>query len=85
VAASTRVVIARTQTRSIAITVDSVLGVSAITSEALGDLPPLLRDAAPDTITAIGRLDDELIVFLRITRVVPEGVFDRLNAEKATL
>lgn len=83
--ASTRLVLIRAAARSIAITVDNVLGVSVITGDALGELPPLLRDAAPDTIAAIGRLDNDLIIFLHVTRIVPETVIGRLNAEKAAL
>jgi purine-binding chemotaxis protein CheW len=79
---ATRVVTMRAA-RVVAMAVDSVAGVGAIASEALGELPPLVRDAAPDVIAAIGRIDNDLIVFLQAARVVPDAVLSRFDAEKA--
>ncbi|HUZ30530.1 MAG TPA: chemotaxis protein CheW [Xanthobacteraceae bacterium] len=81
---TTRVVTVRAA-RVVALAVDSVLGVSTVAGETLDELPPLVRDAAPDAIAAIGRLDNGLIVFLHTTRIVPEAVLNRLDAEKAAL
>jgi purine-binding chemotaxis protein CheW len=80
--ATTRVITVRAA-RVVAIAVDSVLGVSIVAGETLGELPPLLRDAAPDAIAAISRLDNDLIVFLHATRIVPEAILNRLDATKA--
>ncbi|MDE1972836.1 MAG: chemotaxis protein CheW [Hyphomicrobiales bacterium] len=77
----TRVVTMRAA-RVVAMAVDSVAGVSAVAREALGELPPLVRDAAPDVIAAIGRIDNDLIVFLHAARVVPDAVLSRFDAEK---
>jgi purine-binding chemotaxis protein CheW len=81
--ATTRVITVRAA--RVALAVDSVLGVSTVVGETLDELPPLVRDAAPDAIAAIGRLDNGLIVFLHATRIVPEAVLNRLDAEKAAL
>jgi chemotaxis signal transduction protein len=62
-----------------------VLGINAVTAAERDDLPPLLRDAATDTIAAIGALDSELIVFLRAARLLPDDVLARLDREQAAL
>jgi len=81
---STRLIAVRVATRTIALAVDEVIGISGIAADALGQLPPLLRDAATDTIAAIGALDSELIVFLRAARLVPEEVLAQFDADGAT-
>ena len=60
-------------------------GIWAIGAERLEQLPPLLRDAATETIDAIGTLDAELLFFLRTARIVPDDLFDRLVADGAQL
>jgi purine-binding chemotaxis protein CheW len=80
---SARLVTIRAGSRTIALATETVLGVRAIGSEAFDLLPPLLRDAASETITAIGILDAELLFFLRTARMVPADLFDRLDADGA--
>jgi purine-binding chemotaxis protein CheW len=75
----TRLVTVRTATGTVALAVEAVLGVTAI-ADAFNQLPPLLRDAAADTVSAIGARDSELILFLRTGRLVPEEVLARLEA-----
>ncbi len=53
--------------------VDDVLGVRSIGTDGLAALPPLLRDAAGDIVSAIGALDDELLLVLQTARLVPES------------
>ena len=50
----TRLIAARAATGKIALAVQAVTGVATIGLDACRDLPPLLRDAATDTIAAIG-------------------------------
>jgi purine-binding chemotaxis protein CheW len=69
--------------RTIALSVDSVLGVRALAATALGDMPPLLRDAANDAVSAIGMLDNELLLFLRAARIAPESMLAQLASETA--
>jgi purine-binding chemotaxis protein CheW len=69
--------------RTLALAVETVLGIRAIGTEAVNDLPPLLSDAATEAIAAIGTLDAELLLFLRTARIVPEDLLDRLDAEGA--
>jgi purine-binding chemotaxis protein CheW len=69
--------------RSIALAVDLVLGVRAFADDLRSAMPPLMRDAANETIAAIGILDAELLFFLRTTLCVPDELFDRLPAAGA--
>lgn len=77
----TRLIAIRTGARVAALAADSVLGVRISEAETLNQLPPLLRDAATETVAAIGTLDAELLFFLHAARIVPEGFFDRLDSE----
>jgi purine-binding chemotaxis protein CheW len=78
-----RLVAIRTGSRTIALAVETVLGVRAIAAEACNLLPPLLGEAAAETIAAIGIVDAELLFFLRTARIVPEELLDRLAADGA--
>jgi purine-binding chemotaxis protein CheW len=80
---SERQVTIRAGERTLALAVDTVLGIRAIGAEAVNDLSPLLGDTATETIAAIGTLDAELLFFLRTARIVPEDLLDRLDAEGA--
>jgi purine-binding chemotaxis protein CheW len=76
---STRLVAIRVAGRIIALAAGEVIGITAIAGDAFGELPPLLQDAATDTITAIGARDGELLVFLRTGRLVPDDMLARLD------
>lgn len=78
-----RLVTIRSGHRTIALAAEAVLGIRSIAPETFNQLPPLLRDAAAQTIAAIGTLDAELLFFLNETRIVPEELLDRLDADGA--
>jgi len=69
--------------RTIALLAEAVVGISAIALDKLGQLPPLLGDAAAKTIEAVGTRDAELLFFLRTARLVPEDLLDRLAFAEA--
>jgi purine-binding chemotaxis protein CheW len=71
---SARFVTVRIAGRTIALAVDSILGIRALALDSLGDLPPLLRDAGSDLVDSIGTLDSELLVLLRSARLVPPSL-----------
>jgi purine-binding chemotaxis protein CheW len=73
-----RLVTVSANTRIIALAVDSVLGIRSIKTDET--LPPLLQEAAGDMVSAIGRLDAELLLFLSTGRIVPEELFERLSS-----
>jgi purine-binding chemotaxis protein CheW len=78
-----RFVAVRSGQRIIALAVDAVLGVRALDARSLHELPPLLRDAHGEVVSAIGALDAELLLVLRSTHVVPESVWAVLSSETA--
>jgi purine-binding chemotaxis protein CheW len=80
---SRRLVTIRAGRRTIALAVEEVLGIRAIGADTFSQLPSLLRDAAAETIAAIGILDAELLFFLHTARMVPEDLLDRFEADGA--
>jgi purine-binding chemotaxis protein CheW len=80
-----RLITVATGTRTIALGVETVLGIRSIGPEQLGELHPLLSAAASETIAAVGRLDAELLFCLGAARILPDDLFDRLGAEEACL
>ena len=69
-----RLVAIRTGSRTAALAVDLVLGIHALADDVRNALPPLMRNAASETIAAVGTLDAELLFFLRTTLSVPEDL-----------
>jgi purine-binding chemotaxis protein CheW len=64
-----RLVAVKTGSRRVALAVDEVLGLRSIPP---GEMPPLLREAAGEVISAIATLDAELLLVLDATRIVLE-------------
>lgn len=65
--------------RTFAVGVDRVLGLRRLDSAQLEALPPILRDVRSDCIAAIGRLDEQLLVVLRATRIVPDDFWSSFS------
>ena len=79
-----RQVTVKTGMRIVALAVDGVLGVRSIDNAGTAEsLPPLLREAASDAVSAIGRLDADLLLFLDTARIVPEALFESLDSQEA--
>jgi purine-binding chemotaxis protein CheW len=78
-----RFVTVRAEDRTIALAVDTVEGIRSLDTEECDGLPPLLQDAAPEMIAAIGVRDTALTLFLSTTRIVPPDALARLLAEGA--
>jgi purine-binding chemotaxis protein CheW len=66
--------------RRVALAVEEVLGVRALPAATLADVPPLLRRSDADTVAAIATLDDQLLLVLRSARLIPETVWQALDA-----
>jgi purine-binding chemotaxis protein CheW len=75
----TRLVAIRAAHRTIALAVTEVVGITATATDTADELPPLIRDAASETIAAIEARDAELLVFLKSSRLVPDDVLARLE------
>jgi purine-binding chemotaxis protein CheW len=78
-----RLVTIRVGRRTVALVAEEVVGIRAVTADQSRELPPLLKDAAGDRISAIATLDDELLFLLRAAKIVPEEVIDRLEVAGA--
>lgn len=68
----TRLVVVKVGARSAALSVGRVIGVRALESGALRELPPLLAGASAEVITRVGSLDAQLLLVLETSRVLPE-------------
>jgi purine-binding chemotaxis protein CheW len=69
--------------RQIALAVDDVIGVRNLTDKATEDIPPLLSEINSGAVAAIGTLDAELLLVLQCARLIPESVWDTLDARRA--
>lgn len=78
----TRFVTLKTGQGNVALAVEAVTGVLDLGARPLHELPPLLREASADLVTAIGTLDSELFLLLRSARLVPESVWAMLKVEQ---
>jgi purine-binding chemotaxis protein CheW len=75
---SGRLVALKAGQRLIALHVEAVIGIRAFDSDTFDLLPPLLRDAAADSIATVAALDAELLFTLNAARMVPDDVFEGL-------
>jgi purine-binding chemotaxis protein CheW len=66
--------------RVAALAVDAVLDVVQLEPRSLGDLPELLKAAQGELVTSLGSLDRELLVVLQHGRIVPDELWQRLEA-----
>jgi purine-binding chemotaxis protein CheW len=80
---SGRLVVIKTGARTVALQVDTVIGIRLLDAESFRRLPPLLRNVASNTVDAIGAIDAELLFALRATQLVPENVFAEIDRSGA--
>jgi len=78
-----RFITVKTGQGPIALTVSSVLGVHTIATSSLRDLPPLLKDAGSEAVSAIGTADAELLTVLNAARLVPDDLWHTLSLNGA--
>lgn len=69
------------ETRRVALAVDGVIGVRELPESSLDHLPPLIRNANAEAISAVSTLDAELLLVLRGARLVPEPVWHAIESE----
>jgi purine-binding chemotaxis protein CheW len=79
-----RFVVVRTDDRSVALAVDGVVGIRPLAVERMQALPPLLRDADTDVVSAVGRLDSALFLVLQTSRILPHGFLDDMSRRLAS-
>ena len=66
--------------RHVALAVDAVLGVRDLSDASLAELPSLLSDARAGGVDSLGALDDRLLLFLDGARLVPESLWEAVDA-----
>ena len=77
-----RLVTLRVGSRVVALAVDSVVGVREFERSVLSEVPPMLSQAHPEVLTAVGMLDRELLMELDGSRIISEQELDRLEASR---
>jgi purine-binding chemotaxis protein CheW len=78
-----RFVTVRIRERVAALAVDEVLGVLQLNTARTTDLPPLLRNVAGNTISAVTSRDADLMLFFETARIFPPGTIEALTGEHA--
>ena len=80
---SARLVTLKLGERRLALWVDAVVGIRAVSTGLLEQLPLLLRDPQAKQVDAIGTLDAELLLVLEHTRLLSEADFRALEEAPA--
>lgn len=75
-----RFVTVRVGARPLALGVDEVVGLRALAAARFAALPPLLAHAGRGVVEALAAEGAELLLLLRLARVVPEEVWGALDA-----
>lgn len=78
-----RFVLIRLGKRRAAIAVEEVLGVRRLDDSLLQSFPPLLKDAYSELVTAIEVRDQELLLVLQLSRIVPDEFWQALESSGA--
>ncbi len=79
----TRFVTLRTGERQVALAFEEVLGVRSFPAASVTDLPPLLRDAGSEVISALGLLDADLLFVLRAARILSDEAWRTVDEGEA--
>lgn len=78
--AASRYVTLRVGERRVALAVEEVLDLRELDASAFEEMPPLLREGAGGAVEAVGALDSQLLLVLRAARLIPEEVWQALEA-----
>ncbi|MBI5684194.1 MAG: purine-binding chemotaxis protein CheW [Verrucomicrobia bacterium] len=78
-----RFVVVRAGERKVVLAVEAVVGIHELPGGTLAGVPPLLSQAEAGIITAIGSLDQELLLVLQAARIVPDEVWAALAGSEA--
>jgi purine-binding chemotaxis protein CheW len=78
-----RLVVLKSAGRRVALAVGAIVGVRSLAAGSLDALPPLLREASDGAIASLGCLDGALLLTLRSARLVPDPVWQALDAREA--
>ena len=73
------ITLAASNHRQVALAVEKVIGIRMLAETELEALPPLLDGDGPQLFSAIATRDQELLLALQASHLVPEEVWDRLS------
>jgi purine-binding chemotaxis protein CheW len=73
-----RFVTVRSGGRTVAVSVQSVIGTVELDGK-FASISPLLKSARAEVIEAVGSIDAELVVVLQMTRLIPESVWETIG------
>jgi purine-binding chemotaxis protein CheW len=76
-----RVVTLKVGERRVGLAVESVTGVRALPAASLDEIPPLLRKAGDEVVSAISTLDAQLLLVLQGARIVPDSVWESIDSQ----
>ena len=79
-----RFVAVRAGDRTALLAVESVARVAALPERILESLPPLVRDVSAQALDTIGRLDEGMLFVLKSGHIVPDAVWNSLDARGAS-
>ena len=75
----TRFVVVKVRERHVALSVERVIGVKSLAAIVSGALPPLLASARADFVSAVGSLDEHLLVVLESGLILPASTWTSLE------
>ena len=75
-----RLVTVRTGARRVGLAFEAVVGCRELPLEAMAELPPLLSEAGEGAIAAVATLDADLLLILKVARLVPDSTWTLLQA-----
>jgi purine-binding chemotaxis protein CheW len=68
--------------RHVALGVEAVLDIRSLPTRMLAEVPGLLGEASATLLSAVGSLDAELLMVLEAYRLVPESVWNSMDASR---
>jgi purine-binding chemotaxis protein CheW len=74
-----RFVVIRVEESRVALAVDGVIGIEDLDAACLTSVPPLLKNAHPDLLSALGHADQKLLLVLNTARILPDEVWASLR------
>ncbi len=77
-----RLIVLKLGDRRAALAVSSVVGIRRLPRETRGDMPPLLRSGGAGVVQTLGALDDKLSLVLNTVHMIPDDVWDAVDARE---
>jgi purine-binding chemotaxis protein CheW len=79
---TTRFVLLRVEPRPIALAVEQVIRICDLDISHFGELPYLLHNSSAEVISAVGAVDQKLLLILQAARVISKELWESLEAQQ---